>query len=423
MTTSPNSPTSPNAPRHPRTPRRSTLAIAVAAALLLAAGVAGWSTMQRASAADQSTAKAAPPVAVSLARVQERDLPLYLAGVGTVTANASVVVKTRIDGQLDKVGFEEGEDVKKGQLLAQIDSRALQAQLAQAEAQRARDAANLMNARLDLQRYTTLRGQDAATQQQLDTQKALVAQLEATVKTDEAQVAYARVQLSYTTINAPISGRVGARLVDPGNIVHAADTTGLVVINQIDPITVVFTLPEEAVVSINRAQRNSQKPLKVIAAARDSQEVLATGKLVLLDNQINTSNGTVQLKARFDNAEHKLWPGQYVNARLVMNSHGNALTVPAAAIQRNQQGTYVYAIDQEDKASMQPVKVDRIQDGIAVLAADSGVTADQRVVIDGQYKLKPGSRIVESKPQPAKGAAPAAPAAGTANAEAKGSTK
>ena len=261
-----------------------------------------------------------------------------------------------------------------------------------------------------------LRGQDAATQQQLDTQKALVAQLEAAVKTDEAQVAYAKVQLSYTTINAPLSGRVGARLVDPGNIVHASDANGLVVINQIDPITLVFTLPEEAVVAINRAQRSSQQPLKVSAYARDSQEVLATGKLVLLDNQINTTSGTVQLKARFDNAEHKLWPGQYVNARLQMNSHGNALTVPAAAIQRNQQGTYVYAIDQDDKANMQPVKVDRIQDGVAVLAADSGVAAGQRVVIDGQYKLKPGSRIVESKPQPAK-------AQGSTGTDAKGNTK
>jgi multidrug efflux system membrane fusion protein len=394
--------------------KRTTLAVGISTALLLAGGLAAWSTMQHASAADQPTAKTAPPVAVTLARVQERDVPLYLAGVGTVTANASVVVKTRIDGQLDKVGFKEGEDVKKGQLLAQIDPRALQAQLAQAEAQRAKDAANLMNARLDLQRYTTLRSQDAATQQQLDTQKALVAQLEAAVKTDEAQIAYAKVQLSYTTINAPISGRVGARLVDPGNIVHAADATGLVVINQIDPITLMFTLPEEAVTSINRAQRNSQQPLKVIAYTRDSQEVLATGKLVLLDNQINTSNGTVQLKARFDNAEHKLWPGQYVNARLQMTDHGSALTVPAAAIQRNQQGTYVYAIDQDEQANMQAVKVDRIQDGIAVLAAGSGVAVDQRVVIDGQYKLKPGSRIVESKPQPAKAAAVA---------EAKGNTK
>jgi len=412
--------TSPNSPKTSPTPQRSPLAIVVATGLILAAGIGGWSAMQRATAADQPATKALPPVSVSVARVQERDLPLYLAGVGTVTANASVVVKTRIDGQLDKVGFEEGQEVKKGQLLAQIDPRALQAQLAQAEAQRAKDAATLMNARLDLQRYTTLRSQDAATQQQLDTQKALVAQLEAAVKTDEAQVAYAKVQLSYTTINAPLSGRVGARLVDPGNIVHAADANGLVVINQIDPITLVFTLPEEAVVGINRAQRNSQQPLKVVAYARDSQEVLATGKLILLDNQINTTNGTVQLKARFDNAEHKLWPGQYVNARLQMNSHGNALTVPAAAIQRNQQGTYVYAIDQDDKANMQPVKVDRIQDGVAVLAADSGLTADQRVVIDGQYKLKLGSRIVESKPQPAKGAVAAAPAA---NADAKGSTK
>ncbi|EOA05923.1 membrane-fusion protein [Herbaspirillum frisingense GSF30] len=402
----------------PQSPQRSPLAVFVATALILAAGIGAWSYVEYARAADQPAAKAPPPVAVSLASVQERDLPLYLAGVGTVTANASVVVKTRIDGQLDKVGFKEGEEVKKGQLLAQIDPRALQAQLAQAEAQRAKDAATLTNARLDLQRYTTLRGQDAATQQQLDTQKALVAQLEAAVKTDEAQVAYAKVQLSYTTINAPLSGRVGARLVDPGNIVHASDANGLVVINQIDPITLVFTLPEEAVVAINRAQRSSQQPLKVSAYARDSQEVLATGKLVLLDNQINTTSGTVQLKARFDNAEHKLWPGQYVNARLQMNSHGNALTVPAAAIQRNQQGTYVYAIDQDDKANMQPVKVDRIQDGVAVLAADSGVTAGQRVVIDGQYKLKPGSRIVESKPQPAK--TQSSSAAGT---DAKGNTK
>jgi multidrug efflux system membrane fusion protein len=400
----------------PNTPKRSFLAIAVAAALIVAAG-GGWLHLQRAAAAaTQEGAKEAPPVAVTLTRVQERDVPLYLAGVGTVTANASVTVKARIDGQLDKVGFNEGQDVKKGQLLAQLDPRALQAQLAQAEAQRAKDAAQLANARLDLQRYTTLRGQDAATQQQLDTQKALVAQLEAAVKTDEAQISYARVQLSYTTITAPISGRVGARLVDPGNIVHATDANGLVVINQIDPITLLFTLPEGAVPAINRAQlsqRDSQA-LQVTAYARESQEALATGKLILLDNQINTTSGTVQLKARFDNAGHKLWPGQYVNVRLQMDAHGNALTLPAAAIQRNQQGTYVYVVDDQDRAAMQPVKVDRIQDGIAVLAADSGVAQQQRVVLDGQYKLKPGARIAESKP-PQKAAA--------ANDAAKGNAK
>ncbi|WDZ94223.1 efflux RND transporter periplasmic adaptor subunit [Herbaspirillum sp. WKF16] len=396
----------------PNTPKRTSLAVAATAAIVAAAGIGGWLHTQGASAADKPQAKDAPPVAVSLTSVQERDVPLYLAGVGTVTANASVTVKVRIDGQLDKVGFKEGEEVKKGQLLAQIDPRALQAQLAQVEAQRARDAAQLANARLDLQRYTTLRSQDAATQQQLDTQKALVTQLEAAVKTDEAQIGYAKVQLSYTTITAPISGRVGARLVDPGNIVHAADANGLVVINQIDPITLLFTLPEESVPAINKSQLAGQS-LKVTAYARESQEPLATGKLILLDNQINTTSGTVQLKARFDNAGHKLWPGQYVNVRLQMHDHGNALTLPASAIQRNQQGTYVYAVDEQERASMKPVKVERIQDGIAVLAGDAGVAAGQRVVLDGQYKLKPGARIVESKPQQK----------AAAGADAKGSSK
>lgn len=342
---------------------------------------------------------------------------MYLSGVGTVTANASVTVKVRIDGQLDKVGFTEGQDVKAGQLLAQIDPRALQAQLAQVQAQQAKDQAQLANAKIDLQRYTTLRQQDAATQQQLDTQKALVAQLDAAVKTDEAQISYAKVQLGYTTINAPISGRVGARLVDPGNIVHASDANGLVVINQIDPITVQFTLPEEAVPAINHAQLSSHKPLKVTAYARTGNEPLATGTLILLNNQIDTTSGTVQLKARFTNQQHTLWPGQYVNINLQMDDHAPALTLPAAAIQRNQQGTYVYVVKADETVAIQPVKVARIQDGIAVLS--QGVEASQRVVLDGQYKLKPGSRIMENK-----AAASGAAAASTApSAAVKGSAK
>jgi multidrug efflux system membrane fusion protein len=396
-------------------------AIVSASALVIAlAAGGGWFFVQRAHAEKAPEKPQTPPVSVTTVRVQQRDVPLYLNGVGTVTANASVTVKARIDGQLDKVAFTEGQDVKAGQLLAQIDPRALQAQLAQVEAQKAKDAATLANARLDLQRYTGLRQQDAATQQQLDTQKALVSQLEASVKTDEAQISYAKVQLGYTTINAPISGRVGARLVDAGNIVHAADANGLVVINQIDPITLVFTLPEEAVPAINRAQLDAQHPLKVTAYARTSQEALATGKLILLNNQIDTTNGTVQLKARFENGKHALWPGQYVNVKLQMAERGAALTLPAAAIQRNQQGTYVYIIDEESSARMQPVKVERIQDSIAVLADNSGLNQDQRVVLDGQYKLKPGSRIVENKPA----AAPSAPSAPSASAaDAKGSAK
>ncbi|WP_197034948.1 efflux RND transporter periplasmic adaptor subunit [Herbaspirillum sp. RV1423] len=377
-------------------PKRSTLLIS--AAVIVVLGGAAWSLMHRtdAVAAPNPQASQSPAVSVTTVQVQERDIPLYLSGVGTVTANASVTVKARIDGQLDKVGFIEGQDVKAGQLLAQIDPRALRAQLEQTQAQQAKDQAQLINAKIDLQRYTTLRQQDAATQQQLDTQKALVAQLEAAVKTDEAQISYAKVQLGYTTINAPISGRVGARLVDPGNIVHAADANGLVVINQIDPITVLFTLPEDAVPAINRAQLDNRKSLKVTAFARtNNDDPLATGQLILLNNQIDTTSGTVQLKARFANPRHTLWPGQYVNVNLQMDDHAMALTLPAAAIQRNQNGTYVYIVKADETAAIQPVKVARIQDGIAVIA--KGLEQSQRVVLDGQYKLKPGSRIVENK--------------------------
>ncbi|WP_050465130.1 efflux RND transporter periplasmic adaptor subunit [Herbaspirillum autotrophicum] len=389
----------------------STLIIGIAILALL--GYGGWKMFH--SSAPVQPANLNAPVSVTTAKVQQQDLPLYLSGVGTVTANASVTVKVRTDGQLDKVAFVEGQDVTSGQLLAQIDPRALQAQLAQTQAQKTKDQAQLINARLDLQRYTTLQQQDAATQQQLDTQKALVAQLEAAIKTDDAQINYANVQLSYTTINAPISGRTGVRLVDPGNIVHAADATGLVVINQIDPITVLFTLPGEAVPAINHSQSSAKNGLKAIAYARDTAQPLATGDLILVNNQIDTSSGTVQLKARFANPQHALWPGQYVNVNLIMGDHGNVLTVPAAAIQRGQDGTYVYLVSADNTASMQPVVVARIQDGIAVVS--NGLTLDQRVVVDGQYKLKPGARVVEGKPA----TAPAS-AAGTAGAD-KGAAK
>lgn len=361
------------------------------------------------SARTARSAKPAPAapgaVQVSTVTVRSRDVPIVRSGVGTVTPLATVTVRSRIDGQLERVGFAEGQDVKAGQVLAQLDARALKAQLAQVQAQRARDAAQRANARLDLKRYATLVTQDAATQQQLDTQQALVDQLDATVKVDDAQIEAARVQLSYTTIVAPISGRVGARLVDPGNIVRAADPGGLVVINQVDPITVVFTVPQDSFQAINQALRSSHAPLAVQVSERGHADVLATGQLVLLNNQIDTSTGTVQLKARFANPQHRLWPGQYVDARLVLGLRRGALTVPAAAVQRGAEGLYAYVIGADDTAQAQPITVAATQDGIAVI--ERGLSAGQRVVVDGQYKLRPGLKVVEAHAPAARASAPA----------------
>ncbi len=368
-----------------------------AAVLVIAIGAALWSQHRPAQAAETKPAASTAPVQATTAPVLQRDVPIYRAGIGTVTAAATVTVKARIDGQLDQVGFTEGQDVKAGQVLARIDPRTLQAQLAQVQAQKAKDQATLANARADLARYTTLIAEDAATRQQLDTQKALVAQLEAAVQTDDAQIKYAQVQLSFTTIAAPIAGRVGARLVDPGNIVHAADANGLVVINQVDPISVVFTLPEEAFQDINRALNyaaKSHQPLVVQAFPRNGDELLGTGKLVLLNNQIDTASGTVQLKGSFPNASHTLWPGQFVNVRLVLGQRQEALTIPAAAVQRSQDGTYAYVVAAGgNTVQPQPIHVAQIQDGTAIV--DKGLAAGQRVVVDGQYKLKPGSKIAE----------------------------
>lgn len=376
--------------------RRSTwLATATLVAVL---GGGAWAINHHtAHAAASDAAPKTPPVQVTTARVKQQEVQVYRSGIGTVASMATVTVKARIDGQLDKVGFVEGQDVKAGQLLAQLDPRTLQAQLAQAQATKARDQAQLTNARADLQRYTTLIAQDAATKQQVDTQKALVNQLEATVQNDAAQVQYAEVQLSFTRIASPMNGRVGARLVDPGNIVHAADTNGLVVINQIDPIAVQFTLPEDAVQDINRVQQQQgAQPLSVMAYDRGGNQMLGTGKLILLNNQIDTTSGTVQLKGSFANPQHTLWPGQYVNVRLQLDRRPDSLTVPAAAVQRGQDDTYVWVVDEQDKVANVPVHVLQIADGTAMI--DKGLRADQRVVVDGQYKLKPGVAIVEPPP-------------------------
>ncbi|HEY2256851.1 MAG TPA: efflux RND transporter periplasmic adaptor subunit [Variovorax sp.] len=342
-------------------------------------------------------APAAAPLAgipVTTVRVAQETVPVARTGIGTVIPVASVTVRTRVDGQLDSVDFKEGQDVKAGQVLVRIDPRTLQAQLEQIVAQKAKDEAQLANARADLQRYGELIKEDATTQQTLDTQRALVNQLQATVKSDEAQIHMAQVQLSFTTIAAPISGRIGARLVDPGNIVHAADTNGLLVINQIDPIAVQFTLPESSFQAVNKALNGTHEPLAVEAIDRDTHEVLAAGKLVLLNNQIDTATGTISLKAQFANAVHKLWPGQSVDARVVLGERADALTVPSAVVQRNQDGFFIYVVGPDDKVRVEPVNVADTVRGKSVI--ESGVAAGDRVVLDGQYRLTPGARVVEA---------------------------
>ena len=374
---------------------RTTWALVAIAVAVLAFGM--WSVERPANAAEEGKGKGKRedgPVAVTTALVKQQDVPIYRTGIGTVTPTYSVTVKARVDGQLDRIAFTEGQDVKKGQLLAQLDPRTLQAQLLQAQATRAKDQATLANARVDLRRYEALVAQDAATQQQLDTQKALVNQLDASVRADDAAVNAAQVQLGFTTITAPISGRAGARLVDPGNIVHASDATGLVVINQIDPISVVFTLPDDAVQETIHAL-DAKKPVLVQAFPRDGGPMLGAGTLTLLNNQIDTSTGTVQLKASFINGQHALWPGQYVNVRLLLGTRTKALTVPEQAVQRGQGGVYVYVVDDQARTvQSRPIALTQIQDGIAVIA--SGLDAGERVVVDGQYKLKPGAKVTEA---------------------------
>jgi multidrug efflux system membrane fusion protein len=355
--------------------------------------------------AENAPKPSAPAVQVTTTLVKAQSVPITRTGTGNVVSPATVTLKARVDGQLVSVEYKEGQDVKAGQLLAQIDPRSFQAQLDQALAQKAKDEALLANAEADLARYNALIKDEATTQQVLDTQTALVKQLRAALLADQAQVSLARVQLDYTRITAPISGRIGARLIDPGNIVHAADAGGLVVINQIDPIALQFTLPESTFQALNQAVRTSRKPLKVQALARETQEVLAEGELVLVNNQIDATTGTILVKARFANAEHKLWPGQSLNARVTLGDHTDALTVPAPAVQRGQNGLFVYVVQPDDTVKVVPVSTLQMDSRLAVIG--KGLQAGDRVVVDGLYRLSPGAKVVEAKT-----AATGAPAAG-----------
>ncbi|MFZ0860340.1 MAG: MdtA/MuxA family multidrug efflux RND transporter periplasmic adaptor subunit [Candidatus Sulfotelmatobacter sp.] len=339
----------------------------------------------------QQKAQAAAPraVSVAIAQVQREDVPVYLTGLGSVTAFNTANIKSRVDGQIMKVNFTEGQNVKQGELLIEIDARPYQAQLDQMQAQLFRDQAQLRDAQLNLQRYTALIPSGSIAQQQVDTQKALADQLEGTVRTDQAQIETAKLQIVYCHITAPFDGRVGLRQVDPGNIVHAADTTPMLILTQLQPIAVIFTLTEDVLPTVSQHMKG--KTLEVDAFSRDDQTKLATGKLLTIDNQIDPTTGTAKLKAIFDNKDNALWPNQFVNANLLLETRKNSTVVPTAAILRGPQGTFVYAVNPDKTVQDRQVTVSLTQGDTTVITA--GVNPGDTVVTDGQDKLQRGSRI------------------------------
>lgn len=368
--------------------RRSVLLLLTASAAT-AAALAWYVTREPATAALRA---ARPPAGVPITAgvVQQQDFALYLTGIGTVQAFNTVTVKARVDGQLVKVAFTEGQDVKAGDVLAQIDPRPFEAQLAQARAQKARDEAQLANARRDLERFSNLAAREFASRQSVDAQRTLVEQLTAAIQGDQAAIDNAQVQLGYTTISSPIDGRTGIRLVDMGNMVHANDAGGLVVITQIRPIAAIFTLPQDVLDQVTRAQAAGGS-LKVVAYKRDDTTQLAEGTLALVDNQIDPATGTIRLKAIFPNTDNALWPGLFVNVHLQLGVLPNAVTVPAQVVQRGPNGTYAYVIKSDRTVEMRPVKIGQMRDGIILI--EQGLAPGDHVVVDGQYRLRPGSHV------------------------------
>jgi membrane fusion protein, multidrug efflux system len=340
----------------------------------------------------QGKAQAAGParaVSVAVAPVQRQDVPVYLSGLGSVTAFNTANIKTRVDGQIMKVNFREGQDVRQGDLLIEIDARPYEVQVEQLQAQLFRDQAQLRDAKLNLERYTALIPSGSIAQQQVDTQKALVDQLDGTVRNDQAQIDSAKLNITYCHITAPFSGRVGLRQVDPGNIVHAADTNPMLILTQLQPIAVIFTLPEDVLPKV--AQQMRRGTLEVDAFSRDDQTKLASGKLLTIDNQIDPTTGTAKLKAVFDNKDSKLWPNQFVNADLLLETRKNSTVVPTAAILRGPQGAYVYTVNPDKTVQDKTVTISLTQGDVTVVA--EGVNPGETVVTDGQDKLQRGSHI------------------------------
>ncbi len=364
---------------------------------LVLGGLALWKWRHAASPAEgnheASSKRAAVPVVAG--NVEVRNFPIYLNGLGIVQPFYGVTMRARVDGELQQVYFQEGQNVQKGDLIAQIDPRPYQAQLDQAKAKKAQDEAQLASAQLMLQRDAQLIKNRVIDQQTYDTQKYTTDQLQALVQADQAAIDNAQTQVDYTHLVAPISGRVGIRLVDPGNIVHSSDTGGIVTINQVQPISVLFTLPQQELGKVRDALEQQNNTLHVLALDRDNLSTLSSGTLAVLDNQIDSTTATVKLKATFDNADFRLWPGQFVNVRLLLGTKPNALTVPAPAVQRGPNGMYVYVLGPDNKAEMRSVTIGSTEDNWTLV--ESGLQGGDRVVVDGQYRLQPGATVEITK--------------------------
>ena len=355
---------------------------------LVAIGVILWLRVEE--PVPQAAAQtASPAIPVTAGTVKVEDVPVFLNGIGTVQAYNSVAIKSRVDGQIVRVDFKEGQDVKEGDPLFQIDPRSYQAAVDQAQAAKQKDEANLAGAQADLERYEKLLTPGWQTRQSYDQQKAQVAQLQAAIKGDEAQINTAKINLGYTDIRSPIDGRLGARLVDKGNIVHANDNTPLVMITEFKPIFVSFTLPQESLDDVH--ENNKQAPLVVRAYSGDGKKELAEGKLTLIDNMIDQTTGTIHLKARFDNENERLWPGEFVSLRVILSMRRGVATVPQQTVQQGPNGHYAYVIKPDNTVERRAVEVASIQDGIAVIT--KGLAENERVVVDGQFRLTDGARV------------------------------
>ena len=365
--------------------------IGLAVASIAAAGIGVAAVHFRAPPKPAEAAAPPPTVPVVGATVVSHDVPIYLRGVGTVIAYNNVIVRSQITGQIVNIAFQQGQTVKTGDLLAEIDPRPYQAQLDQASANRDRDQALVVNAQANLDRYVPLAKKGYATSQLVDTQKAQLGQLQAMVKFDEAVIEQAKTNLSYTKLTSPIDGVTGIRQIDIGNIIHPTDPNGLVDVTQIQPISLIFTLPQTDFVEIQ--QQMAKGSLTVLAYSQDEKTQLDKGTLELIDNQIIQTTGTIRLRADFPNAQRQLWPGELINARLLLDTRHNGLTIPAAAVQQGPKGAFVWVIGSDETVQVRPVKVAQISDGQALI--DSGLAANEKVVRDGQYRLQEGALVRE----------------------------